>query len=117
MSTLVTGFLDVAVPPMERMVVIMEQANSASEETKKEIRTSLLAAEARILPALSSAIEQSDLFLSDVARHSGAPAGGGGADPGGRSGGVSTPVPVTRGLGRGKQTESMPTKGGRRARI
>lgn len=106
MSSVVTGFLDVAVPPMERMVVVMEQANAMPAKTKGEVRDSLLRAEAVLLPALSSVTAQADWVLGEVLKKAN-PAALQAAEPR-RKRPVSrgsTPVPVTRGSGMRKASK------------
>jgi hypothetical protein len=104
MSSLVTQFLDVAIPPMERMVVVMEQANSMSSETKEAVRGSLLRAEAKLLPALTAAIDQNDLFLADVVQALEPQPSGALAHVRRAVSGSAPPVPVTRGVGRSERS-------------
>jgi hypothetical protein len=114
MSQIVTGFLEVAVPPMERMVVLMEQANAAPEEAKAGLASSLARAEARILPSLLNAIDQSDMFVAEEAKKL---LGGEQRRPA-RSVGraaqkpLTTPVPVTRGSGPSKAAKRGGKHGG-----
>ena len=103
MSAIVTGFLDVALPPMERMVVVMEAAKAAPLQTEDEVRSMVLRAEAKLLPTLERLIDQSDLFLGEELTRHRSRAGGGVAAPGPGPKALSTPVPVTRGLGRRKR--------------
>jgi hypothetical protein len=66
MSSCVTQFLDVAIAPMERMVVVLEQAKVAPRETKEAVRASILRAEAKLLPGvIAAAVEQNDMFLAE----------------------------------------------------
>lgn len=125
MSSVVTDFLDLARPQMERMVTILESARSAPDQARASIRKSLDRAESVLLPVLLEAIEQQDLFLveelgldpSDLAGMQPAPAGGvGGAKRSARrSPEVSTPRPVTRGVGSPKQAKKTAAKGGSNA--
>lgn len=100
MSSLVTDFLDVAVPPMERMVVVLEEAARMPHKAREELRASVERAEATLLPALAAAADQTDLFIADATKA----VRSGRASPAqrvkrGAPKGDSTPVPVTRGLG------------------
>jgi hypothetical protein len=107
MSRVVTQWLDVAVAPMERMVVVLEQANRMPAETTEAVRASILRAEAKLLPTLiSGLVEQNDLFLAEWAAGA-TEAGersehGTGASASAKRGEIRhlTPVPVTRGSGR-----------------
>lgn len=106
MSSLVTEFLDVAVPPMERMVVVLEQAAAMPHQTREELRASVERAEAKLLPALVAAAEQTDLFLAEAAKA----VRSGRAQPAQRAArgapkGEVTPVAVTRGSGSRKRTQ------------
>lgn len=109
MSQIVTGFLDVAVPPMERMVLLMEQANAAPEEARAGLAASLARAEARVLPGLVKAVDQVDMFVAgEIAaiEQRSLPRSGGRAAQEAPKRGVKrsvTPVPVTRGSGPGKR--------------
>lgn len=105
MSALVTDFLDVAVPPMERMVVILEQAKAAPVETKERLRASLLKAEAELLPAVTALAGQNDLFLADMVAASKAAGAGDAQRRTERTVlGGSTPVPVNTGVRSGERT-------------
>lgn len=122
MSAIVTGFLDVAVPAMERMAVLFEQAKAMPEEAKEGLRASLLRAESELLSGLSGLISPHPAFLDEMVNAT-APTGTGRAPRGtGRaSAGGSTPVPVTRGSGGREKPEpavkTVPSKGVRRARV
>lgn len=106
MSSSVTGLLDVALPALERMVVVMEAAKAAPEQTMQEVGDMVARAEARVLPAIAALVDQSDLFLAqELERHRGRAAGGAAARIAAPVGG-STPVPVTRGSGRQKGRKS-----------
>jgi hypothetical protein len=100
MSRVVTQFLDVAVAPMERMVVVLEQAKAMPKETTEAVRASILRAEAKLLPkVMANIVEQNDLFLAEWAKPALAE-GAGEAEPRTRpKKRPSTPVPVTRGSG------------------
>ena len=112
MSALVTGFLDVAIPPMERMVVILEKAKGMPERTKEEVRASLLRAEAKLLPAIAAATEQNDLFLAEVLEAANAAGAGRSAARTGRVRSALPPVPVTRGVGQTKKGQKGGKSGG-----
>ena len=100
MSSIVTGFLEVAVPPMERMVVLMEQALAAPEEARAGLAASLAEAEKRILPDLVHAIGQADMFVVEATKDVKRAAPRSGAErPRGAPGALPTPVAVTRGSG------------------
>ncbi len=116
MSRVVTQFLDVAIAPMERMVVVLEQAKRLPNETKEAVRASMLRAEAKVLPGVIAAVlEQNDLFLAEwspesiesraaieskARRDALARLRGGAAEPlTGAAGTVTAPVAVTRGSG------------------
>jgi len=114
MSAIVTGFLDMALPQLERLVVVMEQAKTMPEETKEAIRGSLVRAEAELLPSVMAVVDQADMFVAEA--HATIKAAGRGATekrPGRTLSGLSTPVPVTRGSGRTKAPHVVPSKGGR----
>lgn len=66
MSEIVTGFLAVCVPSMERMVVVMEQANRAPEQAKAGLAAAIAKVEESILPAMALQLDQGDMFLSEV---------------------------------------------------
>ena len=105
MSSIVTGFLDVAVPALERMVVVMEAAKAAPEQTMQEVSDMVARAEARVLPAVAALADQADLFLAqEAALHRSRQAGAEGARQ--AVSGGSTPVPVTRGSGTAKGRKS-----------
>jgi hypothetical protein len=115
MSAIVTNFLDVAVPPMERMVVIMEQAKAIPDEAKESLRGAILRAEAQVLPAAAAVIDQADLFLADalsIAREA-VPRGAATHRAERSPEALTTPVPVTRGSGRPIRRKSISEKGGR----
>lgn len=119
MSEIVAGFVDLAVPSLERVVAVLERAKAAPAEARAGLAAAIERAERDVIPGLQQAVGQWDLFLSEAA------AGGTAADaqrppPGRRkapghplppakvqayadTNGVpprgSTPVPVTRGSG------------------
>jgi hypothetical protein len=107
MSALVTQFVDLAVPSMERLVVVLERARAAPEETRAGLAAAIDRAERNLMPALQAAVDQRDLFLADLESKTGREAAAAGAPAqrgrrASRAGGGkgSTPVPVTRGSGR-----------------
>jgi hypothetical protein len=122
MSSIVTEFLDVAVPPMERMVVVLEKANAMPDHLKGKLRDSFHKAEAKILPAAAAAVEQHDMFLN-VALEAIQQAESDAVDrapearPKRGRGQGSTPVPVTRGLGSTKTGKTVIGKGVRNGRV
>lgn len=106
MSTLVTEFLDLALPPMERMVVVLEQAKGMSETTKQQMRVSLAKAEAKLLPAVIEVVGQTDLFLTDMLNGGSKRHDLGAAEPRPDRAdlGASTPVPVNTGVRSAERT-------------
>lgn len=113
MSQIVSGFVELAIPSLERVVLVLERAKAAPQEVRAGLVAALDRADRVLMPALQAGLDQTDLFLSDLALQSGAAApsmaavrpsrGRGTAKPAGVSGkgseAVSTPVPVTRGSG------------------
>ena len=122
MSAVVADFLDVAIPQMDRMVTILEQAKAIPQQTKDELRESLERGEARVLSALDDATAHSLLLMARMENATQA-AGAGGASPRTKraTAGGSTPVPLTGGSGRvGKPVKTVKTaseKGVRRGRV
>jgi hypothetical protein len=66
MSQIVCGFVDLAVPSLERVVVLMQRAKDAPEEVNVGMAAAIERAEKVMLPQLQLAIAQNDLFISDV---------------------------------------------------
>jgi hypothetical protein len=106
MSSLVTQFVEVAVPSMERLVVVLERARTAPQEARAGIAAAVERAERELMPHLIAAAGQSDLCLGELERS--LPAADAAAErprrpraavPSEASEGGSTPVPVTRGSG------------------
>lgn len=100
MSQIVAGFVDLAVPSLERVVAVLERAKAAPAEARAGLAAAIERAERDVIPDLQAAVGQWDMFLSEAA------AGGTAADaerpPPGRQKAAearSTPVPVTRGSG------------------
>jgi len=123
MSEIVTGFVDLAVPSLERVVVVLEQARKAPKEAHAGLAAAVERAERQLLPAMQAALDQQDLFLSDVSAAT---------RPQDRVGGLraaqrpapadplrkaladarapkATPVPVTRGSGTGTPPRARST--------
>lgn len=67
MSALVAQFVTVALPSLERLVVVLERAAAAPEEARAGLLAAVERAERTLLPALMNAQDMGDLFLSDVA--------------------------------------------------
>lgn len=88
MSQIVAGFVDLAVPSLERVVLVMERANAAPQEVRTGLADAISRAEQELMPGIVAGLDQADLFLAEVAKAA-APKD-------------STPVPVTRGSGGGK---------------
>jgi hypothetical protein len=129
MSAVITDFLDLAVPQMQRIALVLEHAKAIPSETKEELRASLARSEARLLSSVADALAQGDELieeLAEAAKTAGASAAeararrtasaASSASPDG-----STPVPLTGGSGRvGKPVKTVNTasgKGGRRGRL
>lgn len=121
MSAVVTDFLGLAMPQMERAVRILEAAAQAPEKARDDVRRSLGRAEAAFIPALLESLKQTELELGELgldwtdladspaARRGGAPEA---TRRGAKRG--SPPVPVTRGVGAPKtgRTAKKKAKGG-----
>lgn len=67
MASIVTEILDTAIPSLERVVVVMERAASATQEVRDGVAAAVERAERELMPALLAAAGQSDLFLADLA--------------------------------------------------
>ena len=65
MSQIVAGFVDLAVPSLERVVVVLERAKSAPKEARDGLAAAIDRAERQLLPALVNSQDQVDLFLAD----------------------------------------------------
>ncbi len=102
MSATIAEFLDVALAPMERLVVVLEQASAMPQATREQVRESIGRAEAKLFPALAGSLAQMDFLIDATGREIERAAG---AQPERRSrdGGAGakrqTPGPVTRGSG------------------
>jgi hypothetical protein len=103
MSEIVAGFVDMAIPSLERVVIVLERAKAAPEEARAGIAAAIERADRTLMPVLQSAVDQHDLFLFEAMARttpSAAPDAERPAKAGRRrSGAGSTPVPVTRGSG------------------
>lgn len=104
MSSIVTQFVDLALPSLERVVLVLERARAAPQEARDGLVAAVERAERELMPAIEAALDQGDLFLAQVAAASTpAPAQRGRAAvalPSPKAAAaVSTPVPVTRGSG------------------
>ena len=131
MSKIVGDMLDVAIPSLERVVVVLEQAAGMSQEARAGMRASFERAEADIVPGLANLMLQRDAFIDDMvgalqpngdaekrpmgadegapeATARTAPAAAKSAEKQG-----STPVPVTRGSG----TESEGSRERKKGRV
>lgn len=112
MSKIVAGFVDMAVPSLERVVLVLERAKTAPSEVRAGLAASIARADEHLIPALLDHIDQADMFLGQLEKDSGSGRvePGGIADRGGqpRRPGKATPALVTRGSGHGK-TRRRPT--------
>ena len=115
MSAIVTDFLDIGLPSMERLVVVLEQAKNAPGQTREGVLAAIDRAERAVLPAMVAALKQPDMFLAEAVRQSETqPATNEGAQRTRAGvGGSRTPVLVTRGSGRLKVPPRVPAKGGK----
>lgn len=114
MSKIITDFLGVAVPPMERMASLIEQANQAPKNTLDELAASLARAESQIVGGLVKAqgeIDKVSSVLEDALSVPDKPRRGAQRAPQAAPKGEPTPVPVTRGSGRTKTAKSGVTSG------
>lgn len=125
MSAIVTQFVDMALPSLERVVVVLERARAAPQEARAGLAAAVERAERELMPALQAALDQGDMFLAEVsaaaappasARASGHPQGGAPAAVPARRGG-GTPVPVTRGSGSRVVGSQALSKGEKRALV
>lgn len=122
MSEIVAGFVDLAVPSLERVVVVLERARAAPEEVRVGLRAALDRAERDLIPTMNSTLDQADMFLAQIearvepkgpkarAAAGSPPAVGTGPKR------VLTPVPVTRGSGLGKTSRARGTSSPKRTR-
>lgn len=68
MASIVTEILDTAIPSLERVVVVLERAATASQEVRDGVAAAVERAERELMPSLLAAAGQSDLFLADLAQ-------------------------------------------------
>lgn len=66
MSALVAQFIEVSIPSLERLVVVLERAVSAPQEARDGLLAAVQRAERTLLPALISAQDMGDLFITDL---------------------------------------------------
>jgi hypothetical protein len=143
MSQIVSQFVDLALPSLERLVLVLERARSATKETHVGLAAALERAERDLIPALESTLKQRDMFFSvlealpldgpptDAQQPAAARPAGGlvsiptsstaqgqvlAAVPPAASVSPSTPVPVTRGSGT-PECYKLPAKRGRRVPV
>lgn len=106
-SAILLELLDLVFPVLERVVVVSEEAQRAQDLARTGLRESVERAEAAILPHVQAALGQLDLLVDQVAQPAAVSQDpalvGRGTRPtgGGLRSGSRTPVPVTRGSGRG----------------
>lgn len=112
MSQIVAGFVDLAVPSLERVCVVLERARVAPEEVRDGLRASIERAERDLIPGVVAALGQGDLFMARLAAEMEPqpsrlrPAQRGASSSVAGKKRVPTPVPVTRGSGGGKTLPS-----------
>ena len=116
MSQIVAGFVDLAVPSLERVVVVLERARSAPEEVRAGLRASIDRAERDLLPAMFDTLGQHDMFMTEIEGHVASAPSSAAGGPAQRVPAApkapkraSTPVPVTRGSGGGKTLRARGT--------
>lgn len=107
MSEIVAGFVDLAVPSLERVVVVLERARSAPEEVRTGLRSAVERAERDLMPQLLQSLDQVELFMGQVEQATvpppqKAPSAARRSPPPAARKRSGTPVPVTRGSGTGK---------------
>jgi len=107
MSSIISEFIEISLPSMERLVVVLERAKAAPEETRAGIAAAVDRAERDMLPAMMEALNQNDLFLADIEsaaspspRAAQRRAKAGGAPPLAKRSASVDPRLVTRGSGR-----------------
>jgi hypothetical protein len=66
MSAIVTQYVDLALPSLERVVVVLERARDAPQEARAGLAAAVERAERQLLPALVAASDQTHLFLADA---------------------------------------------------
>ena len=108
MSALVAQFVTVALPSLERLVVVLERARTAPQEARAGLAAAIERAERKLLPALKDAQDMGDLFLFDLEAVPKSGATGALAQPGRQPASAldrrqKDPRLVTRGSGGAKQ--------------
>lgn len=66
MSSILAEFVDTIAPVLERLVVVLEQAQQAHDSVKVGLRRSAENAESAIMPMAAAAMQQLDIFLEQV---------------------------------------------------
>jgi hypothetical protein len=106
MSKVITGILEPALPALGRMAAVMEAAKAAPDQVRSGIVAAIDRAESRLIPAAQLALDLAGdgLQAVETVAHAGVVSDGQSPPAPTRRarkghGGVSTPVPVTRGSG------------------
>lgn len=109
MSKIIAGFVDLAIPSLERLVVVLERAKTAPQEVRAGMAAALDRADAQLIPALLDSVGQADLWLDQMSELSKETRGAAGAAGRGarRLGVLPTPGPVTRGSGRPEKAQKQ----------
>lgn len=121
MSSIVAEFVDMALPSLERVVVVLERARTAPEEVRAGLAASVARAERDMMPHLMESIDQVDMFLGQAERDVGgqvAPATGRARVRAHAEALIEKtrgpdPRPVTRGSGGGKSGQAEPERVGK----
>lgn len=71
MASIVTDILDTAIPSLERVVVVLERAATASQDVRDGVAAAIERAERDLMPSMLAAIDQSDMFLADLGHQAG----------------------------------------------
>ena len=66
MSKIVASFVDLAVPSLERVVLLLERAKTAPEEVRAGLTAAMERADRDLIPLLMDGISQADMFLADA---------------------------------------------------
>jgi hypothetical protein len=113
MSAIVSEFLGITMPAMQRMLVAFQYAKDAPQAAREGLRQAIDKAEARMLPAAMARIEQHDMFLREEMAQMGLPpmplppvSARGGAERRRVAEPAGDPRPVTRGSGRLKKAHT-----------
>lgn len=99
MSQILAGFVELAIPSLERVVVVLERARSAPQEVRAGLAAAFERADMDLIPQLEAMQKQGEMFLDRAASVATEVAAVGARKPRRKR---STPVPVTRGSGGGK---------------